>query len=153
MQDDKTQLPEGTDRIIAGASAPTVSNTGAMGVRADPEADVSDDDDVLLVGDVGDVGEPATEARRGGPLASAASPINSAAAVEKLSASATRRVGSSPRGSSGPRKLSAMSAGWSETPPTASMSGLGPITATMPAGRRRRSRTPPTASPARTPTS
>ncbi|MEO8175265.1 MAG: hypothetical protein ABI626_01230 [Sphingomicrobium sp.] len=54
MQDNKTELPEGTDRIIAGASDPTVSNSGAMGVRTDPETDVTDDDDVLLVGDVGD---------------------------------------------------------------------------------------------------
>jgi ElaB/YqjD/DUF883 family membrane-anchored ribosome-binding protein len=54
MQDDNTDLPEGTDRIIAGASEPTVSNSGSVGVPANPEADVTDSDDVLLVGDVGD---------------------------------------------------------------------------------------------------
>ena len=54
MQNDKTQLPEGTDRIIAGASAPAVSNSGTVGVIDDPEADVSDADEVLLVGEVGD---------------------------------------------------------------------------------------------------
>ncbi len=52
MQDDKTQLPEGTDRIIAGASEPTVSNSGAVGIGAGPEAEA--DDDVLLVADVGE---------------------------------------------------------------------------------------------------
>jgi hypothetical protein len=66
MQDDKTPLPEGTDRIIAGASAPTVSNSGSVRVRANPEADVSDDDDVLLVGDVGEGTDRATSGDRGG---------------------------------------------------------------------------------------
>ena len=54
MQDDNTDLPEGTDRIIAGASEPTISNSGSVGVPANPEADVTDSDDVLLVGAVGD---------------------------------------------------------------------------------------------------
>ena len=52
MQDDKTELPEGTDRIIAGASNPTGPTSGPGGVNSDPETDVSDDDEVLLVGDV-----------------------------------------------------------------------------------------------------
>ena len=66
MQDDKTELPEGTDRIIAGASEPTVSNSGSVGVPANPEADVTDNDDVLLVGDVGEDTDRATSADRGG---------------------------------------------------------------------------------------
>ena len=66
MQDDNTDLPEGTDRIIAGASEPTVSNSGSVGVPANPEADVTDSDDVLLVGDVGDDSDRATGGDRGG---------------------------------------------------------------------------------------
>ena len=54
MQNDKTELPEGTDRIIAGASEPSVSNSGAVGVSGGPEAEV--DDDVLVVADVGERG-------------------------------------------------------------------------------------------------
>jgi hypothetical protein len=52
MQDDKTQLPEGTDRVIAGASEPTVSNSGAVGLDA-PET-TGDEGDMLVVADVGD---------------------------------------------------------------------------------------------------
>lgn len=52
MTNDKTELPEGTDRIIAGASEPTVSNSGAVGIDRGPEAEV--DDDVLVVADVGE---------------------------------------------------------------------------------------------------
>ena len=52
MQDDKTQLPEGTDRVIAGASEPTVSNSGAVGLDA-PDTS-GDEGDVLVVADVGD---------------------------------------------------------------------------------------------------
>ena len=59
MQDDKTELPEGTDRIIAGASGPSISNSGAMGLS--PESDV--DDGELLV--VADVGEPTGRASGG----------------------------------------------------------------------------------------
>ncbi len=53
MQDDKTDLPEGTDRIIAGASAPTVSNSGAVGTGT-TGATGSDEGDVLVVEDVGE---------------------------------------------------------------------------------------------------
>lgn len=66
MQEDKTELPEGTDRIIAGASEPTISNSGAVGVPANPEADVTDDDGVLLVGDVGDDSDRVTTRDRSG---------------------------------------------------------------------------------------
>ncbi len=52
MQDDKNELPEGTDRIIAGASAPTVSNSGAVGV-SDP-ASTGDDGELLVVAEVGE---------------------------------------------------------------------------------------------------
>ena len=52
MQDDKTDLPEGTDRIIAGASAPTVSNSGAVGTGTTGTG--TDDGDVLVVEDVGE---------------------------------------------------------------------------------------------------
>lgn len=53
MQDDKTDLPEGTDRIIAGASAPTVSNTGAVGTGTTGTTG-GDEGDVLVVEDVGE---------------------------------------------------------------------------------------------------
>jgi|SRR5688572_7003261 hypothetical protein len=52
MQDDKTDLPEGTDRIIAGASAPTVSNSGAVGTGTTGTG--TDEGDVLVVEDVGE---------------------------------------------------------------------------------------------------
>ena len=53
MQDDKTPLPEGTDRVIAGASEPTVSNSGSVGVTA-PQTSADDDGDVLIATDVDD---------------------------------------------------------------------------------------------------
>ena len=47
MADDKTELPEGTDRVIAGASEPTITNSGAVGIGAN----TADDDagDLLIV--------------------------------------------------------------------------------------------------------
>ena len=48
MQNDNRELPEGTDRIIAGASAPTVDNSGSVGVGDTPGA-TGDDDEVLVV--------------------------------------------------------------------------------------------------------
>ena len=56
MQDDKTQLPEGTDRVIAGASEPTVSNSGAVGVDGGPGTGAGDDGEMLVVTDDGDRG-------------------------------------------------------------------------------------------------
>ena len=54
MQDDKRELPEGTDRIIAGASAPTVDNSGAVGVGETQGRSGDDEGEVLVVADVGD---------------------------------------------------------------------------------------------------
>ena len=52
MQDDKTGLPEGTDRIIAGASRPSVSNSGAVGISG--AGGSGDDGDLLVVAGVGE---------------------------------------------------------------------------------------------------
>ena len=94
MQDDKTELPEGTDRIIAGASAPAVSNSGAMGVRTDPDADVGDDDGVLLVGDVGDdaIAAQADTPIRGGPLGKGAIADKFRTGRDKLSGQAADKA-------------------------------------------------------------
>ena len=51
MADDKNRLPEGTDKIIEGASEPTISNSGAVGLSA-LDAN-SDDGETLIVADVG----------------------------------------------------------------------------------------------------
>ena len=51
MADNKTKLPEGTDEIIDGASEPTISNSGAVGVSG--ALGDTDDDDTLVVADVG----------------------------------------------------------------------------------------------------
>ena len=50
MADDKTTLPEGTDKIIEGASEPTISNSGAVGLTP---LDEVDDNETLVVADVG----------------------------------------------------------------------------------------------------
>ncbi|MEO6256547.1 MAG: hypothetical protein ABIO69_07045 [Sphingomicrobium sp.] len=92
MQDNKTELPEGTDRIIAGASAPTVSNSGAMGVQIDPETDVTDDDDVLLVGDVGDSDGNGGPAGKRGALASSAIADKFRSGRDKLSGQAADKA-------------------------------------------------------------
>lgn len=94
MQDDKTELPEGTDRIIAGASGPAVSNSGAVGVRTDPEAEVGDDDDVLLVGDVGEEPAPATADApiRSGPLTKGAIADKFRSGRDKLSGQAADKA-------------------------------------------------------------
>ena len=57
MADDKTELPEGTDRIIAGASAPTVSNTGAVGVGGGERASDLGDEDTLTITEAAIVAE------------------------------------------------------------------------------------------------
>ena len=49
MADNKNELPEGTDKIIEGASEPTISNSGAVGLS--PLAD--DEGETLVVSDVG----------------------------------------------------------------------------------------------------
>ena len=49
MADDKNRLPEGTDKIIEGASEPTISNSVAVGLS--PLGD--DEGETLVVSDVG----------------------------------------------------------------------------------------------------
>lgn len=49
MADNKNELPEGTDKIIEGASEPTISNSGAVGLS--PLGD--DEGETLVVSDVG----------------------------------------------------------------------------------------------------
>ena len=50
MADNKNELPEGTDKIIEGASEPTISNSGAVGLTP---LDEVDDNETLVVADVG----------------------------------------------------------------------------------------------------
>ena len=50
MADQDTELPEGTDKIIEGASEPTISNSGAVGLT--PLAE-TEEDETLVVADVG----------------------------------------------------------------------------------------------------
>ena len=52
MADDNTRLPEGTDHIIEGASEPSLSNSGTVGLSATPDAG-TDDGETLVVADVG----------------------------------------------------------------------------------------------------
>ena len=52
MADEKTELPEGTDKIIEGASEPSISNSGAVRLSESTNAD-GDDGDTLVVADVG----------------------------------------------------------------------------------------------------
>jgi ElaB/YqjD/DUF883 family membrane-anchored ribosome-binding protein len=78
MADDKKDLPEGTDRIIAGASAPTVSNTGAVGIgggdtgRGDTKGR-EDDETLTISGTQADVlvVEDSTETTGGAPRTTA----------------------------------------------------------------------------------
>ncbi len=53
MADENSGLPEGTDKIIAGASAPSVSNSGAIGVGGATTEAADFDTEVLVVQDVG----------------------------------------------------------------------------------------------------
>ena len=51
MADENSGLPEGTDKIIAGASAPSVSNSGTVGL-AGSTGETAEDTDVLIVEEV-----------------------------------------------------------------------------------------------------
>lgn len=51
MADENSGLPEGTDKIIAGASAPSVSNSGTVGV-AGSTGETAEDTDMLIVEEV-----------------------------------------------------------------------------------------------------
>jgi len=52
MADEKTRLPEGTDKIIEDVGEPELSNSGAVGLSGAP-AGTGDDGDLLVVADVG----------------------------------------------------------------------------------------------------
>ncbi|HUE78486.1 MAG TPA: hypothetical protein VMN38_02490 [Sphingomicrobium sp.] len=93
MQDDKRKLPEGTDRIIAGASAPTVDNSGTVGVNAGAGTDRGDDGEVMVV-DVGDDtgGTGRTGRGRGGSAATGAIVDKIRSGREKLSSQAADKT-------------------------------------------------------------
>ena len=124
--DDKTELPEGTDKIISGASTPTSAG--------------------------GEEGESSGR-RRGEPTGRAAMLDKLRSSREKLASQAADKTrGLVTQGLEKSAKRWPTSASWSATPPTASMSAWAPNMATMPAAPRPPSTTPPTASPTRTPT-